>query len=108
MNKITRKLNTKSTIRPKPGGLGVAVHPLEVNGNGDGAGAAQLVARQKQRAPELAQGPAKASTVPEAMDDQAKGSMRRRKMRPLDQPKVRAASSMLGSKLSKAPRARDT
>ena len=48
---------------------------------------------------------AKASTVPEAMDDQAKGSMRRMKMRPLDQPRVRAASSMFGSKLSKAPRA---
>ena len=48
---------------------------------------------------------AKASTVPAAMDGQPSGSMSLRKMRSSDQPSVRAASNICGSRPSKAPSA---
>ena len=48
---------------------------------------------------------AKASTVPAAMDGQANGIIRLRKMRASDQPRVRAASIMRPSSDSNAPSA---
>lgn len=41
--------------RPEQRNVGIAVHPLEIDGDGDGSRDAQIVASQEQRSAKLAQ-----------------------------------------------------